>query len=71
MDQVRGKLALRGWRSLSAWALAHGYLPVTARRAVYDWGMRDDHEPLGGIKRAIMRDLRRTLEADVELEAVR
>ncbi len=62
VTEVRGRLALKGYRSLSAWARAHGYLPVTVRRAVYDWGERDDREPLGGIKRAIMRDLRRTLD---------
>lgn len=61
MDEVRGKLALRGWRSLAAWAVANGYLPGTVRRAVYDWGHRADREPHGGINRQIIRDLRREL----------
>ena len=68
MTTVRAKLMLRGWRSLSAWAVAHGYLPVTARRAIYDWGQREER-PLGGINRQIMASLRRTLAEDSEHEA--
>ena len=68
MNTVRAKLLMRGWRSLSAWAIAHGYLPVTARRAVYDWGMRTER-PHGGINRQIIADLRKTLEEEAESEA--
>lgn len=59
-NTVRAKLLMAGWRSLSAWAIAHGYMPKTVWRAVADWGQRTDR-PLGGINRQIMRDLRRTL----------
>lgn len=61
MNEVREKLRARGWSSVAAWARAHGYLPVTVRRTVYDWGGRADRDPLGGIGRQIVRDLRRTL----------
>lgn len=60
MNAVRAKLLLAGWRSLSAWAAAHGHNPKTVWRTVTDWGRREDR-PLGGINRQIMRDLRRTL----------
>jgi hypothetical protein len=61
MTQVRGRLALAGYRSLSEWAEAHDIKPVTARRVIYDWGMRTDREPHGGIAREVMRKLRATL----------
>ena len=59
---VRGKLALLGWPSMRVWARAHGYPHGTVRQTVYRWGMRDDRPPHGGIARAVMRDLRNTLE---------
>jgi hypothetical protein len=62
MNEVKTKLQARGWSSVAAWARAHGYLPVTVRRTVYDWGRRVDRDPLGGIGRQIIRDLRRTLD---------
>ncbi|MFN4097787.1 MAG: hypothetical protein ACK4GG_13545 [Sphingomonas sp.] len=58
MRQVKAALLLRGWNSVSAWAIAHGFLPVTARRAIYDWWHRTDREPLGGINRQIIAELR-------------
>lgn len=67
VNEVRAKLLMRGWRSLSAWAVAHGYLPGTVRRAVYDWGPRAER-PWGGINRQIMADLRKTLAEDAERE---
>jgi len=60
MNTVRAKLLLAGWFSVSQWARAHGYLPVTVRRVIYDWGTKGV-EPLGGIGRQIMADLRRTI----------
>lgn len=59
---VRGLLALAGYRSIEDWAKAHGYKAGTVRRVVYDWWHRGDREPLGGIGRQIMRDLRQTIE---------
>lgn len=60
MNTVRARLLMAGWRSLSAWAVAHGYSQKTAWRAVKDWGLRADR-PLGGINRQIMSDLRKTI----------
>lgn len=60
---VRGKLALAGYRSVAEWAIKHGIKPVTARRAIYDWGHRADREPHGGVARQVMKMLRQTLEA--------
>lgn len=57
MREVKAALLLRGWPSVAAWAAAHGFMPVTVRRAVYDWWHRD-REPLGGIGRQIMAALR-------------
>lgn len=57
MREVKAALLLRGWPSLSAWAEAHGFLPVTTRRVVYDWWHRDSR-PLGGIGRQIIAALR-------------
>lgn len=47
MRQVKAALLLRGWDWVAAWALANGFLSVTARRAIYDWWHRKDREPLG------------------------
>jgi hypothetical protein len=59
---VRGRLALLGWKSLRAWAIAHGYLPMTVRATIVTWGTRADRrQPHGGIARAVMHDLRATL----------
>jgi len=60
MNTVRAQVMLRGYRSLAAWAVAHGYLPVTVRRVVYDWGQRPDR-PHGGIGRQVILDLKKTL----------
>lgn len=59
--EVRGRLALAGYRSLAEWARQHGYAPVTARAVVYAWGERTDRGPHGGIARQVMADLRATL----------
>lgn len=61
INTVRAGLLLRGWRSVSHWAQAHHYLPVTVRRTVYWWGTRSQM-PHGGIGRQIMADLRSTLD---------
>jgi len=65
--EVRGKLALAGYRSITEWADRNGIKPVTARRVIYDWSNRTDREPHGGIARDVMRKLRSTLRID-ELE---
>ncbi len=58
MQEVRAALIMRGWHSVAAWAVAHGYMPITVRRYIYDWWHRTDREPLGGIARQIGKDLR-------------
>lgn len=65
---VRGKLALLGWPSVAAWARAHGYLPVMADHTIRVWGNRVDRTPLGGISRALMRDLRSTIATEERAE---
>lgn len=62
LNTVRAKVILAGYHSLSAWAREHGYLPVTVRWVVRNWGHRID-PPHGGIGRQIMSDLRATLGA--------
>ena len=62
--EVRGKLALAGYRSITAWANRHGVKPVTARRVIYDWANRVDRDPHGGVAREVMRKLRETLHQD-------
>lgn len=64
MQQVRAALLIRGWRSLADWAKANGFLPVTARRVVYDWWHRHDRDPLGGVARQVMAALRSELKND-------
>ncbi len=61
MQQVRTQLMLRGYRSVEEWAQSRGYISASVRRAIYDWGQREDREPHGGITRQIMADLRKTL----------
>ena len=62
MRAVRARLVNAGYPSVRAWAQAHGYLPVTVRRTIHWWGMRTD-QPLGGIGRQIIADLRKTVDA--------
>lgn len=62
MRQAKAALLLRGWRSVAEWAIANGFLPVTARRAIYDWWHRTDREPLGGINRQIMAAIKDELK---------
>lgn len=59
---VRGRLAQLGWFSMSAWAQAYGYPRGSVQAAVRTWGQRTDRIPHGGIARAVMRDLRTTLD---------
>ncbi len=69
MQQVRMQLMLRGYRSVEEWAQRKGHISASVRRAIYDWGQRDDREPHGGITRQIMADLRKTMaEEPVMLE---
>lgn len=63
-DCIRIKLREAGYRSISSWAVSHGYKPATARRVIYVWGQRSDREPHGGIARALIRDLRHSLTTD-------
>lgn len=62
MREVRAALIMRGWNSVAEWAVAHGFVPITVRRVIYDWWHRADREPLGGIGRQIMAALRAELE---------
>ena len=62
---VRAKLALLGWRSLDAWARAHGYEESMPGYVVRTWGNRTDKKPHGGISRSVMRDLRRTFSRGI------
>jgi hypothetical protein len=61
---VRGRLALLGWKSLSAWAAAHGYDRKMVDYAVRTWG-RPGHGKArtcyGGITMSILRDLAVTI----------
>ena len=59
---VRVRLMQLGWKSMSAWAVAYGYERGSVQAVVKTWGQRTDRRPLGGIARAVMRDLRSTLE---------
>jgi len=58
---ILAKLRKLGWPYYSTWARAHGYHHATVRVVVAKWG-ESTEEPHGGIGRAIMRDLRATLE---------
>lgn len=60
-NRVRALLLMAGYRSINAWANAHGIKPATARRVIYDWAPRDDREPHGGIARDVMKKLRETV----------
>lgn len=62
MRQAKAALLLRGWRSVAEWAMAHGFLPVTARRVIGTWWHRADREPLGGVGRQIMAALKDELK---------
>lgn len=64
MQQVRMQLMLRGYRSVEEWSQRKGHISASVRRAIYDWGQRDDREPHGGITRQIMADLRKTMEEE-------
>ena len=58
---LKGRLALLGWRSLAAWAKAHGYGDALALHVVKNWAGRTDRTPHGGLSRALLHDLRETL----------
>jgi hypothetical protein len=61
---VRGRLALLGWRSLTAWAEAHGFTQDHTHHAIKTWGRpRADKRkgPHGGMTQAILRELLATL----------
>ena len=61
---LRGRLALLGWRSLSAWARSHGYCRNLTLHVVSAWGRPGQMKrrvPHGGITRAILSDLVATL----------
>ena len=57
---IRAKLKERG-KTLRSWALERGYAPRTTYYAVRRWAHRADRQPLGGMSRQIMADLRREL----------
>lgn len=61
---VRGRLALLGWASLTAWATAHGYSRQHTCIAIRVWGnpRKDSRRgPHGDITRRIVDDLSATL----------
>lgn len=58
--EVRGKLALLGWPSVSAWGEAHGYSRTMTTYVVKQWGSTSKR-PHGGIARHLMHNLRETL----------
>lgn len=62
---IRGRLHLLGWESLNAWAKAHGYQRGTVSAVIHTWGQRTDRAPHGGISRAVLQDLRDTLEKGI------
>jgi hypothetical protein len=72
---VRGRLALLGWPSLSAWAKAHGFCRNHTRYVVTTWGQprpSGRRAPYGGVTLAIAHELTSTLieqrRPDGELE---
>ena len=62
---IRGRLHLLGWESLNAWAKAYGYQRGTVSAVIRTWGLRIDRAPHGGISRAVLQDLRTTLDQGV------
>lgn len=62
--RIRGALKARG-SSLNAWALAHGYPVRTVYSCVETWAGRTDRDPLGGISRRIMTQLRADLGDEI------
>lgn len=62
---IRGRLHLLGWESMNAWAKAHGYQRGTVSAVIHTWGLRTDRAPHGGISRAVLQDLRATLEQGI------
>jgi len=60
-EEIRGKLALLGWKSLAAWGEAHGYSLKMPHYVVKTWG-HTTKRPHGGIARHLMQNLRETLE---------
>lgn len=65
--EVRGKLALLGWPSLSVWAEHHGYARNMAVYVVKQWAGKEKR-PHGGIARHLMKDLRETLATEKRYE---
>ena len=57
---IRAKLKEKG-SNLKRWAEVRGYVPRTVQGVVRRWGHRTDRQPLGGLARKIMADLRREL----------
>lgn len=62
--RVRAALVARG-STMRAWALHHGYPPVSVYCAVNTWARRPDKRPHGGQARRIIAQLRDDLGADV------
>lgn len=61
---VRGRLAMLGWRSLTAWAEAHGFTQDHTHHAIKTWGRpRSDRRkaPHGGMTQAILLELLATI----------
>lgn len=61
MLSVRARLMTLGWPNMATWARSHGYAHATCCYVVRTWGQRPDRAPHGGINRAIVKDLRDTL----------
>jgi hypothetical protein len=64
---VRARLYLLGWPSVAQWANNHGYAEGTVREVLRRWSHKKC-EPLGGVSRDIMRDIRKTLQDEITPE---
>lgn len=62
---VRARLMTLGWHNLTEWARAHGHNPVTVYSVVRIWGQRSDRIPHGGLSRAVVKDLRATMNMGI------
>lgn len=58
---IRVKLKEKG-SNLTRWAKVRGYVPRTVQGVVRRWGHRTDRQPLGGLARQIMADLRKDFD---------
>lgn len=59
-NQIRAALALKG-TNLRQWAIAHGHQYATVHTVLQRWAHRHDRDPLGGLSRIIIKELREEL----------